>query len=315
MKMKAALTLLGAMALFAGSAQAAATEQTFIGAGSYDIVGTSPATVTQNITVTVPQRYGLYLHRTTWNLNLGQIGSEVGGPACYRAGEHDTSTGRDALYDISALMGQTKFNGDSGPDDSSNPYDVTATINQRSDIIRSLVFPAQTNFSGGAQVGGSNTADFVSTPVSSYPGLEIGEGGVLWKGPIMCVYQKIVEKFSNSTSWAFTAQLNAQPGFPTMYVADHLTDVAAVSNSPAITVRPVIDGGLANSNGVRLTGPNDLGLPHTLLFSTTTTTGGWLDDNLLEALVFDGSEVAGTYNGTVTYRLTDTTAPIISALK
>jgi len=310
MKMKAALTLLGAMALFAGSAQAAATEQTFIGAGSYDIVGTSPATVTQNITVTVPQRYGLYLHRTTWNLNLGQIGSEVGGPACYRAGEHDTSTGRDALYDVSLLMGQSTFNGDSGLDDPTNPYDVTDTFNGRSDILRHLTFPDSVNFINGQTVAGLGSALFVSTPVSSYPGLEIGEGGVLWKGPIMCVYQKIVEKFSNSTHWNFSAQLNATSGFPTLYVADHLTDVAAVNNSPKITVAPVIAGGLANSNGVLLSG-TALGTPQPLLFSNTTTTGGWLDDNLLEVLVFDGSEVAGTTAGTITYRLTDTTAPLL----
>lgn len=308
MKMKAALTLLGALALFAGSAQAAEVD---VGQGSYDIVDTSPAMVTQEITVVVPPRYGLYLHRTTWNLDLNAIDPdgvpENGDPTCYRAGEHDTSTGRDALYDISGMMGAASFNGDSGADDPFNPYDVTDTLNGRSDITRSLVWPATTTFVGGQTVGGSNTAAFDADPVTGYPGLEFGpEGEVIWKGPIMCTFQKIVEKFTNSTSWTFSAQLTGQPGFPTMYVADHLTDPNAVNNSPAINVFPTIAGGLANSNGVLL----PLNGPVQPLLNGTTTTGGWLDDNLLEVLVFDGSEVAGTTNGTVTFRLTDTTPPV-----
>ena len=36
------------------------------------------------------------------------------------------------------------------------------------------------------------------------------------------------------------------------------------------------------------------------------TTGGWLDDYILEALVFDGSETAGDKTAAVNFKLTGT---------
>lgn len=105
------------------------------------------------------------------------------------------------------------------------------------------------------------------------------------KGYVVCLFGKVVQKFAN-TPWTFTASLNAsnsakQTGFGHFGMADIVGGTLYGS-----FVTPVADG---TSHG---------------LASDTKRTPGWLDDYILEGFYFDGTEVADTYELTVTYTLT-----------
>ena len=120
----------------------------------------------------------------------------------------------------------------------------------------------------------------------------------------MCIGQKVVEKFSNyPTGWSFTAQTSSTtPKFPNLLVLDrfraHTYDVDGLVNAPA----PIGTDGFTTAGGYLIKGGSNQSSVE--MAKGTGVTGGWLDDHMLEVLVFDGSEVAGNYSTTVTFKLT-----------
>ncbi len=316
MKLNRTLIALTTLALAASTAQAQTVPASgTAGAGSYSISDTS-ASVSQTITVTVPKRFGLHLHLSSWNLNLGNVGvdgtyssatgnngstpqtSPATNPAdanCVRAGDHSsgaTGTGRDFLYytapatgtsskddKIKSLLNGSTFEGDQYADTAGNAYSYEGNLTWATPS--NLRSPATTT---------------LDAPIGGYPGFYISGSNLVWKGPIMCSFQTIVQKFSNSKDgFFFSANLTTSTSFPfPLYIRDFIkgTSPAGVStNSAALTTT---------------SGPAILAQG-----TTGTTTGGWLDDHLLQVIVFDGSETNGSYKGNVTYTLSDVT-PISS---
>lgn len=123
---------------------------------------------------------------------------------------------------------------------------------------------------------------------TSYPVVDVNSDGQISgdsdKGYLICLFAKIVQKFANGDGWLFEASLNGAPdgGFGVFGMADLM--------------------GGTYQNGFITTAAD--GTAHELA-SGSGTTGGWLDDVVLEGFYFDGSEVAGTYNLTVNYTLTN----------
>jgi len=325
MNFKRTLLALTTLTLAASVAQAAPGD---VGAGSYGInnggtTANPTATVGQTITVTVPKRFGLHLHRSSWNLDLaflnangtytGVEGAPTGTSAsdakCVRAGDHSSTSGRDYLYQVGtstdkntkilSLLNGATYEGDQVADTAGNAYSYTGVLswpapsNARSGSGTSETFALGTAGTTGTGAGGT-----INQPIGGYPGFytTTGEGSssLVWKGPIMCSFQTIVQKFSNSSSgFNFTAKLT--PGtnstFPLpLYVRDFI-------KGPAIT-------GISTSSVVLSTTATTLAAG-----TANTLTGGWLDDHLLQVLVFDGTETNGNYVGNVTYTLSDPTPP------
>lgn len=224
---------------------------------SYDFGGPkNPATAYETVTVLIPQRVGIHLHENYWGVDLVNLANNS--CTCYRAGEHDVASGRDKLYDIAAVFANASFKGD-GKVQPKDPYSFTGELKWNDNRI---------------------------TATKNYPGFEFNDktNTLLWKGPIMCVNQKIVEKFSNAPKgWNFTAELKSSAGFPSFIMADQVA------------------GGAKTVKWLRQAGA-DKG-PQTLA-SGSGATMGWLDDYLLEAMVFDGYEQPGIQAGVVTFKVT-----------
>jgi len=321
-KLPFSVITLVALALSVAQAQTAGGP---VGAGTYQVDGSS-ATVGQTITLGIPTRFGLHLHRSSWTLDLGLVG--VNGnygttrpigvdnnteAKCVRAGDHSsgtTGTGRDFLYytgsatnasskndKILSLVNGAAYEGDQYADNTvGNPYSYTGT----------LTWPAPLNPRTGPGTGVAGAGGTIASPIGGYPGFYTNNGVLVWKGPIMCSFQTIVQKFSNSANgFIFTAALTPGDGstFPLpLYVRDFIKSDEATN--------PLPDNVGYNPNAVVLT---ENGEPELLAAGfgfngegfTGGTTGGWLDDHLLQVLVFDGSETDGSYKGTVTYTLAD----------
>lgn len=316
---KLAFSLLTLTALTLSVAQAQQVAAGNPGAGAYQIDG-STATVSQTINLSIPKRFGLHLHRNSWTLDLtnlqsdGTVPNDGGDANCWRAGDHSSGlngTGRDTLYTRSGTdrtipvnASQTDrdnafinygifygslFQGDQAADPG-NPYSYKGSIRW---------------FDSRVQNGTSKQ------PIGGYPGFYVNNGKLEWKGPIMCTFQTIVQKFSNSTvGWQFTAQVAdntaATKTFPfALYMSDTFTDelanYGAYFNNPASIWHNPRPGGVALRT-------ND-GAAKRLARGTNIPTGGWLDDNLLEVIVFDGSVAAGNYGGIVTFALSDYAPP------
>ena len=326
MNLKRTLFALTTLALAASVAQAAPGD---VGAGSFNIGGTS-ASVSQTITVTVPKRFGLHLHRSSWNLDLGFLnangtytgvegaptGTSAGDAKCVRAGDHSsgaTGTGRDFLY----YVGNTQFFGTVNNASSKDRKVLSLLVNAQYEGDQ--IADAANNYSYAGTLtwpAVSNATSFnpggISNLIGGYPGFYAptsgGNTSLVWKGSIMCSFQTIVQKFSNSSSgFNFAANLTAASGgtvatgnsfpFP-LYVRDFIKSGAGNPLPTGVSTPPTFGAVALTSTGG----------PQTLAIATSgNTSGGWLDDHLLQVLVFDGSETNGTYVGNVTYTLTDPT--------
>ncbi len=107
------------------------------------------------------------------------------------------------------------------------------------------------------------------------------------KGTLICVHHKILQKFSNDPDgWKLlisvtNGQNSPTSGFGYFGMADHVLPAGAwgyfYTNSLPVTEQQVASG--------------------------AGTTGGWLDDDIVEAFWFDGTEAAGDYELTVTFTL------------
>ena len=150
--------------------------------------------------------------------------------------------------------------------------------------------------------------------VSSYPGFEVSGGRLLWKGPIMCVFQTVIQKYANTLGYRLTAELNnistplSGAPFPDLVLRER-----KLVNNVATAPYPQQQESAAFILNSAYSGPSTLSINQTrtvLGFPlAATTTRGWNDGQLLEALVFDGTEMAGSYSATLVFKLTDVTAP------
>ena len=246
-------------------------------AAAYNTSGNS-VSLTERIIVSIPARVGMHLHKTLWEVDLADLTTD-NSCKCYRAGEHNKDSGLDVLYG--------------------------GSLSGLRDILAKATWTGDAPKGTGVyqQVGALDLKDTRLARVKSYPGYELNTAGtqVIWKGPIMCIGQKVVEKFSNyPKGWSFSASTGSNAstsgGFPNLLVLDrfqaHTYGANGLENASGFTTAGgyLIKGG-TNQGSVEMA-------------KGSGVTGGWLDDHMLEVLVFDGSEVAGTYNTTVTFKLT-----------
>ena len=108
------------------------------------------------------------------------------------------------------------------------------------------------------------------------------------KGTLICVHHKTLQKFSNDPKgWKLAISVtNAQDtptsGFGYFGMADHILPAGGWGYFYTNEL-PVSDQVVAKAKKM--------------------TTGGWLDDDIVEAFWFDGTEAAGDYELTVTFTL------------
>jgi len=236
------------------------------------------ASVTKTITIQLDKRYGLHLHNNTWTVNLGSTGTAPGSSVatsnCYRAGEHDKTTGRDVLYGVGVnpsflnLFNFAQFSGDTLKD-SNNPYSQTVNLKWYKNFAQTL---EETRI----------------VPVSSYPGFEVVAGALQWKGPIMCVLNTTLEVFSNQQRFRDGAPASAVYASLSTMTTNFPKMVINVSNA----VTPGANAAFMVPNaapGVRL--------------ATRFNPVRWADFSVIQALVFDGSETAAS-SGTATLAFT-----------
>ena len=238
-------------------------------------------TVTQTITIRLDKRYGLHLHNNTWTVNLGGTGTTAGSSVatsnCYRAGEHDKTTGRDVLYTVGVnpsflnLFNFAQFSGDTLKD-SDNPYSQTVNLKW---------------YKNSAQT----TPETRIVPVSSYPGFEFNGSAVAWKGPIMCVLNTTLEVFSNGQ------QAAAGNGISRSRVQASLSTPSA--NFPKLVLN--VSNAITGRADAAFVTPNSLSSPTVL--GTRRDAQRWTDFPLIQALVFDGTETSAS-SGTATLALT-----------
>jgi len=127
----------------------------------------------------------------------------------------------------------------------------------------------------------------VFRPIGAYPAAKDYDGdGKLSddeKGTLICLNTKILQKFSNDPDgWQLSVSVTGTPssGFGYFGLAD------------LISMMPM--GGFVT---------NTLPYGPVVVASDAGTTGGWLDDTIIEGFWFDGSELDGTYTIDVTFTL------------
>ena len=243
-------------------------------AAAYNTSGNS-VSLKEQIIVSIPARVGMHLHKTLWEVDLNDLTTD-GSCKCYRAGSHNKVTGLDELYG--------------------------GSLSGLQDILAKATWTGDAPEGTGVyqQDGKLDLKDARFARVNKYPGYEVKDNQVIWKGPIMCIGQKVVEKFSNyPKGWTFSATTTSTTAnFPNLLVLDrfqaHTTGASGLGLATDFTT----------AGGYLIKGGTNQGIVE--MAKGTGVTGGWLDDHMLEVLVFDGSEVAGNYSTTVTFKLTGT---------
>jgi hypothetical protein len=125
-------------------------------------------------------------------------------------------------------------------------------------------------------------------PTALYPAMildddgniAVGEDGKYKKGTLICFYQKLLQKFTNVPDWQLEVEFTANlPGFGNFQLMDYLADKMILN----VWTNQISAGTSTDVDG---------------------TTGGWLDDILVEGFWFDGTEVANEYAITLAFTLT-----------
>ncbi|AFV75607.1 hypothetical protein Theos_0543 [Thermus oshimai JL-2] len=201
-------------------------------------VGDQQATVTERITLTIPQRVALHLTEDEWVLDLNNppLGNQATGEGCFLVPKDFEGTLEDALE--AALAGDLR------------PMDA---------------YPAAKDLDGDGT-------------------LENHE-----KGTLICINQKVLQKFcNNGQGCELDLKVTRTLGGPT-YGKLGVKDIAEdIGHERFVEIIP---------------GTNDDGDPLELLKVLGNRLPGWLDDLIIEAFWFDGTEVAGTYEFNFLFQL------------
>jgi len=118
-------------------------------------------------------------------------------------------------------------------------------------------------------------------PTENYPAfIQKEPGGEVRKGSLICLFRKVLQKFTNVPDWQLEVEFAAdKAGFGYFLLSDFIDEwrffTLGTRGTSADTSRDV-----------------------------RGTTGGWLDNTLVEGFWFDGTEVAGDYEITITFTLT-----------
>lgn len=122
----------------------------------------------------------------------------------------------------------------------------------------------------------------------TYPAVDFGGDGRVSgdddKGYMVCYFGKIVQKFSN-VGWVFETALHARGGAPQ-------------TGFGQFGIADIMDGHVVG----QFTTKTANSVAHAL--AKGDHTNGWLDDFIVEAFYFDGTEKAGSYDLHVSYTLT-----------
>jgi len=125
-------------------------------------------------------------------------------------------------------------------------------------------------------------------PTTLYPAMildddgniAVGEDGEYKKGTLICFFEKLLQKFTNVPDWQLEVVFDSNlAGFGNFLLFDYLEDDI------------ILNVGTNQINAFAFT-------------DVLGTTGGWLDDILVEGFWFDGTEVANEYAITLSFTLT-----------
>jgi hypothetical protein len=131
------------------------------------------------------------------------------------------------------------------------------------------------------------------TPIAAYPAAQDFNGnGKLEddeKGTLICLNQKVLQKFCNNREGCeLDLKVTRTSGGPTYGKLGVLEKAPDINHTRFVEIIP---------------GVNDDGDPLELLKVLGQRLPGWLDDIIIEAFWFDGTEVAGTYEFNFLFQL------------
>ncbi len=228
-------------------------------------VGDNEAIATENIEVTVPPRVALHITETQWDLDLNSppLGSYETGEGCFLVPKDFGDYNDDGTVDSKDVF-------DAYQDGNLQPIDT---------------YPAIYDFDNDGRIGGNE------------------------KGTLVCINKKIVQKFcnnwvstagqedGNSTGCEFDLKVNIQSPYP---LGDASYGRLFFHDRP----EPLPVGDLTFTPFLEVTpGNGDDGSPIEWLKIRGGRFAGWLDDYITEGFWFDGTETAGTYVFTITFRI------------
>ena len=130
-------------------------------------------------------------------------------------------------------------------------------------------------------------------PIDTYPAAKDYDGdGKLSdeeKGTLICINQKVLQKFcNNGDGCELDLKVTRTLGGPTYGQLGVVDEAPDIGHSRFVQIVP---------------GVNDDGDPLELLKKVGERLPGWLDDTIIEAFWFDGTEVAGTYEFSFLFQL------------
>jgi len=130
-------------------------------------------------------------------------------------------------------------------------------------------------------------------PIDTYPAAKDYDGdGKLSdeeKGTLICLNQKVLQKFCNNQEGCeLDLKVTRTLGGPTYGQLGVVDEAPDIGHSRFVQIVP---------------GVNDDGDPLELLKKVGERLPGWLDDTIIEAFWFDGTEVAGTYEFSFLFQL------------
>jgi len=250
---------------------------------AYD-VGEDQATVTERINLIIPQRVALHLTEDEWILDLNDppLGNLETGEGCFLVPKGYEGTLEDAIND--ALNGEL------------TPVNTYPAV-----IFADMPGGRKKGGGGGSKGGGGGSGDDGGSDDGSGGGGGSDGGGsgggsgggmpvqVVEKGTLICLNQKVLQKFCNNRDGCeLDLKVTRTLGGPTYGKLGVLEQAPDINHTRFVEIIP---------------GVNDDGDPLELLKVLGQRLPGWLDDIIIEAFWFDGTEVAGTYQFNFLFQL------------